>query len=99
MAILAQNPITTPPVIEKVFTDLWLSQIQINAPINNDSIVLSGIMDIVRTRDDGSKEPSPQGRKQIQEKIKFADLTTEEQTLMYSLVSVVAKRLGLINAE
>ena len=91
MAVELTTPITTPAVAEKVFNEIWLSSLRIQAI--PDKCIVDATIQPCRTVD-GVKELSP--NKQVLHVANlWADISQDELAAMVQVVSLIKARLGV----
>ena len=94
MAVTLEQSITVPPAEQKEFGEVWLTAVQIIAPISG-KCRIHAVVDAARTAADGTKEIFPSARKELLVEDFFADATKEELAVMYQLVQLIKARLKI----
>jgi hypothetical protein len=95
MAVAPTNPVTVPPATEtRIFDQLWLTNLNINAPPNGPCRV-QAVVDFTRVLPDGTREAHPASRKYLNVADLFKDITPDEGATMYQIVNLVKTRLGI----
>jgi hypothetical protein len=91
MPISITNPIAAEA---KTYDELWLTGFHVYSKPDSKCLI-KGILDVVRTKEDGSKEVCPDGHILFSFTDFFADATPEELSVMYQLVDLIKIRLKL----
>jgi hypothetical protein len=94
MAINLERSITVPPAEQKEFMEIWLSAMQIVAPVHG-KCRIHAVVDVARTNADGTKETLPTARKDLLIEDFFSDATEKELAVMYQLVELIKARLKI----
>jgi hypothetical protein len=95
MAVTLPKPVVIPAKPQTTYDELWVSSLTIASPVNGQGIVVDFDYIATRTADPatGAKEADPNGGNKISFGLNWADMTKDELTLMYGLVTMLRSRL------
>jgi hypothetical protein len=79
----------------KTFGEVWLTSLNITAPVNRPSFQVTAVIDATRTLAGGEKELKPDARQRINLAIKWSDLSKEELATVMAVVALVKSKAGI----
>jgi hypothetical protein len=95
MAVTLDNPIVIPAINQRTFDEVWVEKLSIHSPMNTEGINIQATVFGARTVDSntGQKESAPGSRRLLNFSVKWTDMTQDELTLMYQLVTMLKSRM------
>lgn len=96
MAILLDKPDIVPAAAEKVYDEVWLSFLQVNASDPNAPTIVNAVLSKGRTLEDGSKELKPNSSVNVRfDFFKEVESDPELLTIMGMIITKLKKKAGV----